>query len=158
VASIPTVVPYDYIFDASGGYWGSTSRRFTFSKAANVEMVRRLKRAGVTIGVGTDLVVDWFRSLPEPYLTELGHLVEAGFTPAEALVAATKTNAALLDLADRLGTLEPGKLADVLVVRGTPDQNVRDLANVDVVITNGRVAVENGRVVIERHVPKPPPR
>jgi imidazolonepropionase-like amidohydrolase len=158
VASIPTVVPYDYIFDAAGGYWGSTSRRFAFSKVANVEMIRKLKRAGVTIGVGTDLVVDWFRFLPEPYLTELGHLVEAGFTPAEALVAATRTNAALLDLADRLGTLEPGKLADVLVVRGTPDSNLRDLANVDLVITNGRLAVENGRVVIERHVPRPPPK
>jgi len=100
--------------------------------------------------------VEWFRYLPEPYLTELGHLVEAGFTPAEALVAATKTNATLLDLADRLGTLEPGKLADVLVVRGTPDNNVRDLANVDLVITNGRVAVQDGNVVIERHVPKSP--
>ena len=156
-ASIPTVVPYDFIFDAGGGYWGSTSRRFTFSKAANVEMVRRLKRAGVTIGVGTDLVVDWFRYLPGPYITELNHLVEAGFTPAEAIVAATKTNAALLDLADRLGTLEQGKLADVLVVRGIPDSNLGDLANVDLVITNGRVAVENGNVVIPRHVPKPLP-
>lgn len=158
VASIPTVIPYDYIFDAAGGYWGSTSRRFAFSKAANVEMIRRLKRAGVTIGVGTDLVVNWFRFLPEPYLTELGHLVEAGFTPAEALVAATRTNAALLDLSDRLGTLEPGKLADVLVVRGAPDRNVRDLANVDLVVTNGRVAVQDGKVVIERHVPVAPPK
>ena len=158
VASVPTVVPYDYIFDASGGYWGSTSRRFTFSKAANVEMVRRLKRAGVVIGVGTDLVVDWFRFMPEPYITELGHLVEAGFTPSEALVAATRTNAALLDLSDRLGTLEPGKLADVLVVKGTPDRDVRDLANVDLVVTNGRVAVQDGKVVIERHVPKPGPK
>jgi imidazolonepropionase-like amidohydrolase len=158
VASIPTVVPYDYIFDAAGGYWGSTSRRFAFSKAANVEMIRRLKRAGVVIGVGTDLVVDWFRFLPEPYITELSHLVEAGFTPAEALVAATKTNAALLDLSDRLGTLEPGKLADVLVVRGTPDANLGDLANVDLVVTNGRVAVQDGKVVIERHLPKPGPK
>ncbi|HKP28868.1 MAG TPA: amidohydrolase family protein [Gemmatimonadales bacterium] len=158
VASIPTVVPYDYIFDAAGGYWGSTSRRFAFSKAANVEMIRRLKRAGVTVGVGTDLVVEWFRYMPEPYITELGHLVEAGFTPAEALVAATKTNAALLDLADRLGTLEAGKLADVLVVRGTPDSNVRDLVNVDLVITNGRIAVQDGKVVIDRHVPIPPPK
>ena len=152
------MVPYDYIFDAAGGYWGSTSRRFGFSKAANVEMVRRLKQAGVTIGVGTDLVVDWFRFLPEPYIAELSHLVEAGFTASEALVAATKTNAALLDLADRLGTLERGKLADVLVVRGRPDQNIRDLANVDLVITNGRVAVQDGNVVIQRHVPKPPPK
>jgi imidazolonepropionase-like amidohydrolase len=158
VASVPTVVPYDYIFDAAGGYWGSTSRRFAFSKAANVEMIRRLKRAGVTIGVGTDLVVEWFRYMPEPYLTELGHLVEAGFTPAEALVAATRTNASLLDLADRLGTLEPGKLADVLVVRGMPDSNVRDLGNVDLVITNGRVAVQDGKVVIDRHVPIAPPK
>ena len=84
VASVPTVVPYDYIFDAAGGYYGTTSRRFGFSKAANVEMIRRLKRAGVVIGVGTDLVVDWFRFMPDPYITELGHLVEAGFTPARS--------------------------------------------------------------------------
>jgi imidazolonepropionase-like amidohydrolase len=157
VASDPTLVPYDIIFDDWGGYFGSTSRRFTFSKEANLEMLRRLRKAGVRTGVGTDLILDWFRFLPEPYIRELKHLTEAGATAAEALSVATRTNADILDMGDRLGTLEPGKLADVLAVRGRPDAELGDLANVDVVIRDGYVVVRDGQVVIPRHVAKPMP-
>src|SRR4030095_16527116 len=55
IAADPTLVPYEIIFDQSGGYWGSTSRRFTFSKAENLEMLRRLRRAGVKVGIRADL-------------------------------------------------------------------------------------------------------
>src|SRR5689334_11843556 len=102
VASDPTLVPYDIIFDQQGGYWGSTSRRFTFSKEANLEMLRRLKRGGVKLGIGTDLVSDWFRYLPGPYLVEMKRFQEAGFTPAQVLEIATRQNAELLDMDDRL--------------------------------------------------------
>lgn len=155
VASVPTLVPYEIIFDESGGYFGSTSRRFTFSKEANVEMLRRLKRGGVKLGVGTDLVMGWYKYLPEPYITELKRFVEAGFTIPEALTAATKTSAEILDMGHLVGTLEPGKLADVLVVTGRPDANLDDLANVDLVIRDGRVVVENGRATLPRHETKP---
>jgi imidazolonepropionase-like amidohydrolase len=157
VVSDPTLVPYDIIFDDWGGYFGSTSRRFTFSKEANLEMLRRLRKAGVKTGVGTDLVLDWFRFLPEPYIRELRHLTEAGATPTEALVVATKTNADILDMADRLGTLEAGKLADVLTVRGKPESDLGDLKNVDVVVRDGYVVVRDGHVEIPRHVPKEMP-
>ncbi len=155
VASVPTLIPYIYIFDAAGGYFGSTSRRFTFSKDENLDVVRRMREAGVTIGVGTDLVVDWFRFLPAPYISELEQLVAAGFTKSEALVAATRTSAEILDMADKLGTLEPGKLADVLVVNGRPDENLPDLANVHIVIRDGAIVVEQGRIFVPRHVPVP---
>jgi imidazolonepropionase-like amidohydrolase len=157
VASVPTLVPYAYIFDLSGGYWGSTSRRFTFSKTDNVEMLRRLRSAGVKIGVGTDLVFDWFRYLPTAYITELEFYVEAGYSPAEALVAATKVSAEILDMGDRLGTLEVGKLADVVVVSGNPDENLKDLNQVRYVIRDGEVVVEDGHVEIPRHLPRPEP-
>ncbi|OLC97891.1 MAG: hypothetical protein AUH86_06610 [Acidobacteria bacterium 13_1_40CM_4_58_4] len=52
---------------------------------------------------------------------------------------------------DRLGTLEPGKLADVLVVDGRPDERLDDLAKVDLVIRDGYSVVQGGRVVIPRH-------
>jgi imidazolonepropionase-like amidohydrolase len=58
---------------------------------------------------------------------------------------------------DKLGTLEVGKLADVLVIRGQPDQNLDDLTRVNLVIRDGEVVVENGRVVIPRHPPLPIP-
>jgi imidazolonepropionase-like amidohydrolase len=157
-AAMPTLVPYIYIFDQMGGYFGSTSRRFTFSKEANLEVLRRMKRAGIKMGVGTDLVLDWHRYLPLPYITELKTFVEAGYTVPEALVAATRTNAEILDMADKLGTLEAGKLADVIVVNGRPDQDLDDLAKIDLVVRDGYLVVKGGQVVIPRHVPIVPPR
>jgi len=157
VGSIPTLVPYIYIVDQFGGYFGSTSRRFTLTKQANFTMLRKLKAAGVTLGIGTDLVIDWYRYLPAPYLTELEHFVAAGFTVPEALMAATRTNARLLDMEDKLGTLEAGKLADLIVVDGKPDETLSDLVNIDLVIRNGTVVVEDGRLFVPRHVPQPVP-
>jgi len=156
--SVPTLVPYTYIFDQSGGYFFSTSRRFTFSKEANLEVLRRMKKAGIKMGIGTDLVTDWFHYLPIPYISELKYFVQAGYTIAEALVAGTKTNAEILDMDDKLGTLEPGKLADVTVIDGKPDENLDDLAKVDLVIRDGYLVVKGGEVVIPRHVPVIPPQ
>jgi imidazolonepropionase-like amidohydrolase len=155
VAADPTLIPYIIIFDEWGGYFGSTSRRFTFSKDANLEMLRRLRRAGIKCGIGTDLILHWYKYLPWPYITELKQVVAAGGTPAEALVAATKTNSEILDMNDRLGTLEVGKLADVLVVDGRPDENLDDLAKVSVVIRDGYVVVQDGHVTTSRHVVVP---
>ncbi len=156
--SVPTLVPYTYIFDQSGGYFFSTSRRFTFSKEANLEVLRRMKKAGIKMGIGTDLVTDWFRYLPIPYISELKYFVQAGYTMGEALVAGTKTNAEILDMDDKLGTLESGKLADVTVIDGKPDENLDDLAKVDLVIRDGFLVVKGGEVVIPRHVPIIPPQ
>src|SRR6266581_3129408 len=151
VAADPTLIPYQIIFDEWGGYFGSTSRRFTFSNEANLEMLKRLKKAGIKCGVGTDLILHWYRYLPGPYIRELKNFVAAGWSVPEALVAATKTNSEILDMDDRLGTLEPGKLADVLVVDGRPDENLDDLAKVDMVIRNGYTVVQGGKAAIQRH-------
>src|SRR6266851_6814485 len=152
VAADPTLIPYQIIFEEWGGYFASTSRRFTFSKDANLEMLRRLRKAGIKCGVGTDLILHWYRYMPGPYIRELKNFVEAGWSVPEALVAATKINSEILDMDDRLGTLQPGKLADVLVVEGKPDENLDDLAKVDMVIRDGFRVVERGRLAVARHV------
>ncbi|MGH9823432.1 MAG: amidohydrolase family protein [Blastocatellia bacterium] len=157
VYSVPTQIPYIYIFDLSGGYYETTSRRFTFSKEANLELVRKMKAAGIKLGVGTDLVSNWFRYLPAPYISELKQFVKLGYSPGEALVAATKTNSEILDMNDKLGTLEPGKLADLIVVDGKPDSNLDDLARIDMVIRDGLIVVRGGQVVIPRHTPETAP-
>ena len=156
VAADPTLIPYQIIFEEWGGYFGSTSRRFTFSKEANLEMLKRLRKAGVKCGVGTDLILHWYRYMPGPYIRELKNFVEAGWSIPEALVAATKTNAEILDMDDRLGTLQAGKLADVLVVEGRPDENLDDLAKVEMVIRDGFRVVEGGHVAVSRHVAEKP--
>ena len=60
-------------------------------------------------------------------LQELPLMVECGMSPAEALVATTRTAAELLGIADHTGTLEPGKVADVVVLDGD-HLDLRDLA------------------------------
>ncbi|MEO8451988.1 MAG: amidohydrolase family protein, partial [Gemmatimonadota bacterium] len=157
VESDPTLVPYQIIFDQVGGYWGSSSRRFTFSRESILDMLKRLKGAGVKLGIGTDLVSNWFRYLPWPYHQEMRNFMAAGFSLSEVLQIATRVNAEMLDMGDRLGTIQVGKLADVLVVDGKPDERLEDLGNVDTVIRDGRIQVRSGQTVYPRHQPVTPP-
>jgi predicted amidohydrolase YtcJ len=64
-------------------------------------------------------------------------LVEAGFTPVEAIQIGTSNGAKLLGEAERLGTISPGKLADLVVVRGDPSKNIQDIRNVVTVFKGG---------------------
>jgi imidazolonepropionase-like amidohydrolase len=154
----PTLIPYILIFDLNGGYYYTTSRRFTFSKDANFEVLKRMKAAGIKLGIGTDLVTDWYQYLPGPYITEMKQFVKAGYNVPQVLSLATKTNAEMLDMGSRLGTLEAGKLADVTVINGQPDANLDDVAKVDLVIRNGNVVVRHGQIDVPRHVAKPMPQ
>jgi imidazolonepropionase-like amidohydrolase len=158
VGAIPTLIPYIYINDLVGGYFGSTSRRFEVTPSTHFAMLQKLQKAGVKIGVGTDLVSDWYRYLPHPYIAELTQFVAAGLSPSEALIAATRTNAELLQMDDKLGTLEPGKLADLVIVAGKPDLVLADLANIETVFRDGAPVVQDGMVSIPRHTPAQPPQ
>jgi imidazolonepropionase-like amidohydrolase len=81
-----------------------------------LDMFARAAAAGVKVAMGTDCPV-------APHGTNLRELVlmaEHGLTPRQALVAATSSAAELMGLQDELGTLEPGKRADVVVLEGDP--------------------------------------
>ena len=90
------------------------------------------KDKGVPIGVGTDD----FHGLLD---LEMEHLVNAGFTPLEAIGAATGTGAKVLGIDKDVGTLESGKYADIISIRGKPDENIRDLSKVNFVMVGGKV-------------------
>jgi imidazolonepropionase-like amidohydrolase len=92
-----------------------------------------LQAAGVLFGVGTD---------EDDYHDELGRLAAAGVPPAEVLVAATRNGAAAVQREHELGTLEQGKLADVVLVRGAPWLDVADARNVVTVIQDGYIVVD----------------
>jgi len=68
---------------------------------------------------------------------EVELLVEAGFTPLEAIHIATYNGAQYLGELDHIGTLAPGKQADIVVVKGDPSKNISDIENVEVVFKDG---------------------
>jgi len=88
---------------------------------------------GVNIGLGTDAAV-----YPHGRNAEEFHqMVDLGMKPIEALKAGTSTDAELLGLADKIGTLEPNKLADVVAVPGNPVENIRQTEHVLFVMKEG---------------------
>lgn len=95
-----------------------------------VEMARG---AGVRIAAGTDPVTR------DTMLREWDCLQRAGLTPMEIIVAATRTGAELLGIQDRLGTLEGGKLADLVILEADPLDDPRALESVRWVIQGGKV-------------------
>ncbi len=158
VVSVPTIVPYQLIIRFGGGYFGSTSRRFSLTEEVMFDQVRKMKAAGVTLGIGTDLILDWYRYLPVPYIQELQNFEQLGYTAAEVLAIATRVNAEIIGFDKHIGTIEVGKLADIIIVDGNPDENLPDVANVDTVIVGGRIVVEENLVVLPRpYVPTPLP-
>ena len=122
---------------------------------SNFDVFKKMKAAGVVMGVGTDTIGRVNQMTPNPYIAELKWFVKGGYTVPQALIAATRTNAQLLAMDDKLGVLQPGKLADVIVVDGRPDENLDDLARIDRVFKDGHPWVQGGQVVIPRHVPTP---
>jgi imidazolonepropionase-like amidohydrolase len=97
-----------------------------------------MHRAGVRIAVGTDAggpVGYNFQGYNTPREMEL--LVEAGLSPMDVLVAATRTGAEVIGVADRLGTVAPGKLADFLILDANPLEDIRNIRRVRTVVLNG---------------------
>ena len=151
--AVPTITSAMRKIDQDGGYYGEASRRFTVTKESIMETFRKMRRAGITMGVGLDMG-NAVAELPSTYIQELKYFVEGGYTVPEVLVAATRTNAEILDMDDKLGTIETGKLADIAVIDGNPDESLDDLANVDLVIRDGHVVIKDGRVNIAPHDPR----
>jgi imidazolonepropionase-like amidohydrolase len=95
--------------------------------------------AGVRIATGTDAGLGISHG---QNLIELAHLVDAGLSPMDAIVAGTATAADVLCLGNEIGTLEPGKRADLVVADGNPLEDVKllaDAANVSLVVQDGRI-------------------
>jgi imidazolonepropionase-like amidohydrolase len=89
-----------------------------------IESARRILRAGGRLGMGGDYGFGW--NPHGDYARELTFFVQdVGFTPLEVITCATKTGAEIMGRGDEFGTLEPGKLADVLIVDGDVLADIR---------------------------------
>lgn len=93
-----------------------------------LEFVRRIHEAGGLVVTGTDPVSP--KVVPGYGLhAEMANLVRAGFTPLEAITAATRDGAVALGLTGEVGTVEAGKRADLVVVRGDPASDITAIGN-----------------------------
>jgi imidazolonepropionase-like amidohydrolase len=99
---------------------------------------RRALAAGVKMAVGSDV-----RPVREGALLELGLWVKSGATPWQTLQAATKHAADVSGLGRELGTVETGKLADLIVVRDNPLDDIDNVRSLLLVIKNGRVVADH---------------
>jgi len=103
--------------------------------AAIHQTFQRAIAKGVKIGLGTDAAV-----YPHGRNAEEFHqMVDLGMKPIAALKAGTSADADLLGLSDKIGTLESGKLADVVAVPGNPLENIRETEHVFFVMKEGKI-------------------
>jgi len=104
----------------------------------SLALVGRMHAQGVPIGAGTDTPIAY--GLPGYSLhTELERLVEAGLTPLEAIESATVRPAEFLLLQDKMGTIEAGKRADLVLLNADPLQNISNTRTVVTVVSKGVV-------------------
>jgi len=130
---VPTLIAPVAVIEAANTQnvpeWGLRKAREVID--IHRENIAKAYRGGVKIALGTDSAVG-------PHgtnLRELGLLCNIGMSPMEAIVAGTRRAAECLGWQDRLGTLEPGKLADVVISRCDPLADIGALADVDNIVT-----------------------
>lgn len=109
------------------------------SVEAHHESVKKAYEAGVKIAMGTDAGVMHHGT----NLRELGLMCDLGMSPMESIVATTKVAAECLGWGERLGTLEEGKFADVVVTKTDPLNDIRSLENTDNIVT----VIKDGKIV-----------
>lgn len=137
------------------GAWelADAAQRDLFRKgyATFQEFLRKFIGAGGTMLAGTDTAsVITGRSLHR----ELELLVEAGLTPMQAIQAATKNNFEFLQ-ESALGTIEPGKLADIILLRADPLADIRNIRTVETVIKDGQVMDARFHAGFVNAIPRP---
>jgi imidazolonepropionase-like amidohydrolase len=101
------------------------------------ENMRRFIKAGVKFSMGTDTGAFLDFQQEDPNAHEMAYMVEMGMPPVQVIEASTRIGAEALGLVDQLGTVETGKLADVIVVAGNPLQDMSAMERVAYVIKGG---------------------
>ncbi|OGL00430.1 MAG: hypothetical protein A3D33_08300 [Candidatus Rokubacteria bacterium RIFCSPHIGHO2_02_FULL_73_26] len=136
---VPTMVTYEAIYREGKRYGigDHQIQKIDLARQQSVQGLTHAYRAGCKIGSGSDLLGDMMTQRAVEF--ELKGQV---MTPMEVLLSATRVNAELFRMQDRIGTVEPGKYADLLVVAGNPLENLRVFQVQD----NLRLIMKGGRV------------
>ena len=135
---VPTIIAGKFVAEKAeiDGFFSSVVRPKALAIGPKIQdTFSRAYAAGVKIAFGTDTGV----SPHGDNWKEFGYMVEAGMPPLEAIQTATIIAADLVDKTDSLGSIEPGKLADIIAVDGNPLNDIATMGNVSFVMKNGKV-------------------
>ena len=129
----PTLMATEWILGKLDQYPPALQAKAKAAGAARSEMFRNALKAGVRISFGTDAAV-----FPHGLnAKEFKLMTDLGMAPIEALISATSADAELLGINAKLGTLEKGKLADIILVEGDPSKDIEAMRQVRMVMLNG---------------------
>jgi len=135
----PTLMATEWIMAKIGGYPPALQAKAKAAAAARSDMFRNALKIGVKISFGTDAAV-----FPHGQnAKEFALMVGLGMTPIEALRTATANTAELFGVQAKLGTLEKGKLADVIAMPGDPTSDITATERVSFVMKDGKI-IRNG--------------
>src|SRR5436190_6348549 len=135
----PTLMATEWIMSKLENYPPALQAKAKAAAAARSEMFRNAVKLGVKISFGTDAAV-----FPHGQnAREFKVMVDLGMPPIEALRSATSTDAELFGIAQKTGTLEKGKLADIIAIPGDPTTNIAATERVFFVMKEGKI-IRNG--------------
>jgi imidazolonepropionase-like amidohydrolase len=131
----PTLMASEWIMGKIDNYPAALQAKAKAATAARSEMFRNAVKMGIRISFGTDAAV-----FPHGQnAKEFKLMVDLGMNPIDALKSATANDAELLGIAQKVGTLENGKLADVIAVPGDPTADITATERVSFVMKEGRI-------------------
>lgn len=135
----PTLMATEYIMGKIDNYPPALQAKAKAAAAARSEMFRNAVKMGVKISFGTDAAV-----FPHGQnAKEFKLMVDLGMAPIDALKAATSNDAELFGIAQKVGTLEKGKLADIIAMPGDPTADITATERVSFVMKEGKI-IRNG--------------
>lgn len=135
----PTLMATEWIMNKIDNYPPALQAKARAAAAARSEMFRNAVKMGIRISFGTDAAV-----FPHGQnAKEFNLMVDLGMQPIDALKSATANNAELLGIAQKTGTLEKGKLADIVAMPGDPTADITSTERVWFVMKEGKI-IRNG--------------
>jgi len=136
---VPTLMATEWILGKLDSYPPALQAKAKAAGAARTEMFRNAVKLGLKIGFGTDAAV-----YPHGMnAKEFKLMVDLGMPPIEALRAATAANAELFGLSAKVGTLEKGKLADIVAIPGDPTADITATERVSFVMKEGKIVKQS---------------
>jgi imidazolonepropionase-like amidohydrolase len=132
---VPTLMASEWIMSKIDAYPPALQAKARAATAARSEMFRNAVKLGVKIGLGTDAAV-----FPHGQnAKEFKLMVDLGLPPIEALRSATSVDAELFGISAKVGTLEKGKLADIVAIPGDPTTDITATERVSFVMKEGKI-------------------